>query len=92
LVKETTLLRPLTASANGYIVVPKWFVSFLSFLTSVLLVGAAVWASTISNDVSTIKADLRATNRLQARELEDVRRRLDRHDQLFDRLLPQGRP
>jgi len=77
---------------NGYIVVPKWFVSFLSFLTSVVFVGAAVWASSISGDVSTIKAELRATNELRATELLDVRRRLDRHDQLFDRLLQQGRP
>lgn len=77
---------------NGYIVVPKWFVSFLSFLTSIVLVGAAVWASSISNDVSTIKAELRATHELRASELQDIRRRLDRHDQLFDRLLQQGRP
>jgi hypothetical protein len=73
-------------NGNGYIIVPKWFVSFLSFVVSVVFVGAVLWAYRISNDVSAIKADVRATNEIRATELGDVRRRLDRHDQLFDRL------
>jgi hypothetical protein len=51
-----------------------------------------LWAWSISNDVSAIKAEIKATNAMRASELEDVRRRLDRHDLLFDRLferLPQ---
>ena len=79
-------------NGNGYIVVPKWFVSFLSFMTSVVFVGAVLWAWSISNDVSSIKAEIKATNKLRAAALLDVRRRLDRHDQLFDRLLEQVRP
>ncbi len=78
-----------TPKPNGYIVVPKWFVSFLSFLTSVVCVGAVFWAWSISNDVSSIKAEIKATGRLRATEIEDVRRRLDRHDQLLDRLFEQ---
>ena len=77
---------------NGYVVVPRWFVSFLSFMTSVVFVGAVLWAWSISNDVSSIKAEIRATNELRATALQDVRRRLDRHDQLFDRLRERGRP
>ena len=79
-------------NGNGYVVVPKWFVSFLSFMTSVVFVGAVLWAWSISNDVSSIKAEIKATNELRAAALLDVRRRLDRHDQLFDRLLEQVRP
>ena len=79
-------------NGNGYIVVPKWFVSFLSFMTSVVFVGAVLWAWSISNDVSGIKAEIRATNELRTTSLQDVRRRLDRHDQLFDRLLERVRP
>ena len=79
-------------NGNGYIVVPKWFVSFISFMTSVVFVGAVLWAWSISNDVSSIKAEIKATNDLRAAALQDVRRRLDRHDQLFDRLLEQVRP
>ncbi|MBT6498264.1 MAG: hypothetical protein HOL01_27435, partial [Planctomycetaceae bacterium] len=69
-------------NGNGYIVVPKWFVSFLSFITSVVFVGAVLWAWSISNDVSSIKAEIKATNELRATALQDVRRRLDRHDLL----------
>jgi hypothetical protein len=79
-------------NGNGYVVIPRWFVSFLSFLTSVVFVGAVLWAWSISNDVSAIKAEIKTTNAMRASELEDVRRRLDRHDLLFDRLferLPQ---
>jgi len=81
-----------TPKPNGYIVVPKWFVSFLSFLTSVVCVGAVFWAWSISNDVSSIKAEIKATNELRATALQDVRRRLDRHDQLLDRLMERRRP
>lgn len=80
------------AQINGYVVVPKWFVSFLSFLTSVVFVGAVLWAWSISNDVSAIKAELKATNDLRATELHDVHRRLDRHDVLFDRIFEQLNP
>lgn len=73
-------------NGNGYVVIPRWFVSFLSFLVSVVFVGAVLWAWSISNDVSAIKAEVKATNDIRASELEDVRRRLDRHDVLFDRL------
>ena len=75
------------ANGNGYVVIPRWFVSFLSFLVSVVFVAAVMWAWSISNDVSAIKAELKATNQLRAAELEDIRRRLDRHDALLDRLL-----
>ena len=74
-------------NGNGYVVIPRWFVSFLSFLVSVVFVAAVMWAWSISNDVSAIKAELKATNQLRAAELEDIRRRLDRHDALLDRLL-----
>jgi hypothetical protein len=73
-------------NGNGYVVLPRWFVSFLSFLTSVVFVGAVLWAWSISNDVSAIKAEIKATNEMRAGELEDLRRRLDRHDLLFDRV------
>jgi hypothetical protein len=76
-----------SGNGNGYIVIPRWFVSFLSFLTSVVFVGAVLWAWSISNDVSAIKAEIKATSAARASELEDLRRRLDRHDLLFDRLL-----
>jgi hypothetical protein len=36
--------------------------------------------------VSAIKAEVRAQNELRGAELEDIRRRLARHDELFDRL------
>ncbi len=77
---------------NGYIVIPKWFVSFLSFLVSVVFVGAVLWAWSISNDVSAIKAEVRTQNELRSSELEDVRRRLNRHDSLFDRIFQQRQP
>ena len=77
---------------NGYVVIPRWFVSFLSFLVSVVFVGAVLWAWSISNDVSAIKAEVKATNDIRASELEDVRRRLDRHDLLFDRLFERIQP
>ena len=75
------------ADGNGYIVIPKWFVNFISFLSSVLFVGAVCWAWSISNDVSAIKAEVRTQNELRTLELEDIRRRLNRHDSLFDRFL-----
>lgn len=77
---------------NGYIVVPKWFVSFLSFVTSVVFVGAVLWAWSISNDVSAIKAELNAANEFRSAEMDNLRRRLDRHDMLFDRVLERLAP
>lgn len=81
--------HPLGMNGNGYVVIPKWFVSFLSFLSSVVFVSAVFWAWSVSSDVSAIKADVRAQSELRRTELEDVRRRLDRHDQLFDRIFQQ---
>ena len=81
-----------SGNGNGYVVIPRWFVSFLSFLVSVVFVGAVLWAWSISNDVSAIKAEVKATNDIRASELEDVRRRLDRHDVLFDRLFERIQP
>jgi hypothetical protein len=84
---SSTLQNSGNGNGNGYIVIPRWFVSFLSFLTSVVFVGAVLWAWSISNDVSAIKAEIKATSAARASELEDLRRRIDRHDLLFDRLL-----
>ena len=78
--------HPLGMNGNGFVVIPKWFVSFLSFVVSVVFAGAAVWAWQMSADVSAIKAEVRAQNELRSAELEDMRRRLNRHDELFDRL------
>ena len=79
-------LHALGMNGNGYVVIPKWFVSFLSFTVSVIFVGAALWAWQVSSDVSAIKAEIRASTQLRSAELEDIRRRLARHDELFDRL------
>ena len=75
---------PVNGHVNGYIVVPKWFVSFLSFVTSVVFVGAVLWAWSISNDVSAIKAELNAANEYRTAEIDTIQNRLDRHDTLFD--------
>lgn len=80
------VLHALGMNGNGYVVIPKWFVSFLSFTVSVIFVGAVLWAWQMSADVSAIKAEVRAQNELRGAELEDIRRRLARHDELFDRL------
>jgi len=77
---------------NGYIVVPKWFVSFLSFLTSVVFVGAVLWAWSMSNDVSAIKVELKATTEIRTTELANMQRRLDRHDVLLDRVFERITP
>ena len=82
--------HPLGMNGNGYVVIPKWFVSFLGFVVSVVFVGATVWAWQMSADMSALKAEVRAHNELRSAELEDIRRRLNRHDELFDRVL--GRP
>lgn len=84
------LSSTLGHQTNGYVVLPRWFVSFLSFLISVVFVGAVLWAWAISTDVSAIKAELRAQSELRVTELQDVRRRLDRHDDLFDCLLRES--
>lgn len=73
-------------NGNGFVVIPRWFVSFLGFVISVVFVGAVLWAWQVSADVSAIKAEVRAQNELRAAELEDIRRRLARHDELFDRI------
>lgn len=78
--------HPLGMNGNGFVVIPKWFVSFLSFTVSVVFVGAILWAWQMSSDVSAIKAEVRANTELRAAELEDIRRRIARHDELFDRL------
>lgn len=82
--------HPLGMNGNGFVILPKWFVSFVSFLSSVVCVAAVFWAWSISADVSAIKAEVKAQSELRATELEDVRRRLDRHDELFDRLFERG--
>ena len=85
-------LKTPKTNVNGYIVVPKWFVSFLSFMTSVVFVGAVLWAWSMSNDVSAIKAELNGSNDLRRAEIDNIRRRLDRHDVLLDRVLERLSP
>jgi hypothetical protein len=41
----------------------------------------------MSNDVSAIKAELNGSNDLRRAEIDNIRRRLDRHDVLIDRVL-----
>ena len=79
-------MHALGMNGNGYIVIPKWFVSFLSFTVSVIFVGAILWAWQMSSDMAAIKAEVRAQNELRGSELEDIRRRLARHDDLLDRM------
>jgi len=79
-------VHSLGINGNGFVVIPKWFVSFLSFTVSVVFVGAILWAWQMSSDVSAIKAEVRANTELRAAELEDIRRRIARHDELFDRI------
>ena len=79
-------MHALGMNGNGYIVIPKWFVSFLSFTVSVIFVGAILWAWQMSSDMAAIKAEVRAQNALRGSELEDIRRRLARHDDLLDRM------
>ncbi|QDU39677.1 hypothetical protein Mal4_40230 [Maioricimonas rarisocia] len=79
--------RPADAHRRGDIVVPRWFVSFLSFTVSVVFMGAVLWAWQISTDVSAIKVEVRAQTDLRRAELDDIRRRLSRHDLLLERLL-----
>ena len=79
-------MHALGMNGNGYIVIPKWFVSFLSFTVSVIFVGAILWAWQMSSDMAAIKAEVRAQNELRGSELEDIRRRLARHDDLMDRM------
>ena len=84
---ESLAPHPLGMNGNGFVVIPRWFVSFLSFVVSVVFVGAVLWAWQVSSDVSAIKAEVRAQNELRTAELEDIHRRLARHDELFDRIL-----
>ena len=84
--KSTAYSLEPFGNGHGYVVIPKWFVSFLSFTVSVIFVGAILWAWQMSSDVSAIKAEVRSGTQLRAAELEDIRRRLARHDELFDRL------
>ena len=79
-------MHALGMNGNGYIVIPKWFVSFLSFTVSVIFVGAILWAWQMSSDMASIKAEVRAQNELRGAEVEDIRRRLARHDDLLDRM------
>jgi hypothetical protein len=46
-------------NGNGYVVIPKWFVSFLGFTGSVILVEAVMCAWRMSSRVSAIKAEIR---------------------------------
>lgn len=79
-------MHALGMNGNGYVVIPKWFVSFLSFTVSVVFVGAILWAWQMSSDMASIKAEVRSQNELRSKELEDIHHRLARHDELFDRL------
>ena len=83
-------MHALGMNGNGYVVIPKWFVSFLSFTVSVIFVGAILWAWQMSSDMASIKAEVRAQNELRGAEVEDIRRRLARHDDLLDRLQASG--
>ena len=83
---SSTPMHALGMNGNGYVVIPKWFVSFLSFTVSVIFVGAILWAWQMSSDMASIKAEVRAQNELRGAEVEDIRRRLARHDDLLDRM------
>ena len=84
---DTLAPHPLGMNGHGFVVIPRWFVSFLGFVISVVFVGAVLWAWQMSTDVSAIKAEVRTQNELRAAELEDIQRRLTRHDELIDRIL-----
>ena len=58
-------MHALGMNGNGYVVIPKWFVSFLSFTVSVIFVGAILWAWQMSSDMASIKAEVRAQNELR---------------------------
>lgn len=70
---------------------PKWFLTFLSVVITLVSTLGIPWAYTISTTVSAISAKIDSDARARGQEIETINRRLDRHDGLFDRLLGGSR-
>ena len=63
-----------------------WIIALGFIAVLLIFVGAILWAWQMSSDMAAIKAEVRAQNELRGSELEDIRRRLARHDDLLDRM------
>jgi len=69
--------------------VPKWFLNFISvgvgFIS--LVGGAAVpWAWNIDRNVTRVNSSLEALDKVHAVEMLEIKRRVDRHDELIELL------
>ncbi len=73
-------------AAADSVAIPRWFVSFLSVLVSVVCVAAATWAYSVSTNLAGIEIEVKGFNELKQAEFVDVRRRLDRLEVSVDRI------
>lgn len=71
---------------DGETRIPNWFIALLSGLTSIVAVGAAVWAYQVQSDLAAIKTEIMGSYRLIDSKFGDVDRRLNSHDRRLERL------
>lgn len=72
---------------NGHVLIPRWFIWFLSGTIALVCTGGIPWAWSINTHVSEIRVELKAAARLRNSELDNIRARLDRHERVLDRLM-----
>lgn len=71
------------------VTVPRWFVQFVAWGIGfvVLLAGGAVpWAWSIDRNVTQIRSNLEAIDKVHAIEMLELKRRVDRHDEQIELL------
>ena len=71
------------------VTIPKWFVWFLSGVLTIItgIMGYGLtWAMSLSTDVAAIKQQIQGIGTLHASELENVRQRLDSHEQDINKI------
>ena len=86
----------MTTDANGYVLLPKWFLGFLSVVLMLLTVSVIPWAASVTrhlgslaNEVTALKTQFEGRTTLQNAVIQNINERVEQKlDRLEQRQMP----
>ena len=83
----------MTTDTNGHILLPKWFLGFLSLVTTLLSLTMIPWAASVTRDLNALSQDITAQQArfdgrvsLQNEVIRNINQRMERIERTLDQL------
>ena len=83
----------MTPDTNGHILLPKWFLGFLSLVMTLLSLTMIPWAASVTRDLNALSQDITAQQArfdgrvsLQNEVIRNINQRMERIERTLDQL------